>query len=209
MSLLFNMPSRLVIAFLPRSKCLLASWLQSLSAVILEPPKIKYFTVSIVCLPICHEMMEPDAMILVFWILGQLFHSFIFIKRLFSFSSLSAIRVVSYAYLRLLIFLLAILIPVCASSSPAFCMMYFAYKLNKQGDNIQSWCTPFSIWNQFIVLFLVLTVASWSAYRFLRRQIRWCGIPISLGIFQFVVLHTVQRCVWSTQTLNYSWFIMC
>src|SRR5574337_892924 len=63
--------------------------------------------------------------------------SFTFIKRLFSSSSLSAIRVVSSAYLRLLIFLLAILIPACVSSSPAFLMMYSAHKLNKQGDNIQ------------------------------------------------------------------------
>ena len=68
--------------------------------------------------------------------------SFTFIKRLFN-SSLSAIRVVSSAYLRLLIFLLAILIPACASSSPTFHMMYSAYKLNKQGDNIQPQCTPF------------------------------------------------------------------
>ena len=66
MSLLFNMLSRLVIAFLPRSKCLLISWLQSPSAVILEPPKIKSLTVSIVSPPICHEVMGPDAMILVF-----------------------------------------------------------------------------------------------------------------------------------------------
>src|SRR5574341_193020 len=63
--------------------------------------------------------------------------SFTFIKRLFSSSSLSAIRVVSSAYLRLLIFLPAILIPACVSSTPAFLMMYFAYKLNKHGDNIQ------------------------------------------------------------------------
>ena len=66
MSLLFNMVSRLVIAFLPRSKCLLISWLHSPSAVILEPPKIKDVTVSIVFPSICHEMMGPDAMILVF-----------------------------------------------------------------------------------------------------------------------------------------------
>ena len=65
-SLLFNMLSRLVIAFLPRSKHLLISWLQSPSAVILEPPKIKSLTVSIVSLSICHEVMGPDAMILVF-----------------------------------------------------------------------------------------------------------------------------------------------
>ena len=66
MSLLFNMLSRLVITFLPRSKHLLISWLQSPSAVILEPPKIKSTTVSTVSPSICHEMMGPDAMILVF-----------------------------------------------------------------------------------------------------------------------------------------------
>ena len=63
MSLLFNMLSRLVIAFLPRSKCLLISWLQSPSAVILEPPQIKSDTVSKVSPSICHEVMGPDAMI--------------------------------------------------------------------------------------------------------------------------------------------------
>ena len=66
MSLLFNMLSRLVIAFLPRSKHLLVSWLQSPSAVILEPQKIKSVTVSIVFPSICHEVMGLDAMILVF-----------------------------------------------------------------------------------------------------------------------------------------------
>ena len=66
MSLLFNMLSRLVTAFLPRSKCLLISWLQSPPAVILEPPKIKSVSVSIVSPSICHEVIGPDAMILVF-----------------------------------------------------------------------------------------------------------------------------------------------
>ena len=66
MSLLFNMLSRLVIHFLPRSKCLLIAWLQSPSAVILEPPKIKSLTVSVVSPSICHEVMGPDAMSLVF-----------------------------------------------------------------------------------------------------------------------------------------------
>ena len=70
MSLLFNMPSRLVIAFLPRNKRLLITWLQSPSAVILEPPKIKSVTVSIVSPSICHELMGLDAMILVFLILS-------------------------------------------------------------------------------------------------------------------------------------------
>ena len=65
MSLLFNMLSRLVIAFLPRSKCLLISWLQSPSAVILEPKKIKSLTVSMVSPSICHEVMGPDAMIFI------------------------------------------------------------------------------------------------------------------------------------------------
>ena len=66
MSLLFNMLSRLVITFLPRNKGLLISWLQSPSAVILEPPKIKPLTVYIVTPSTCFEMMEPDAMIFVF-----------------------------------------------------------------------------------------------------------------------------------------------
>ena len=99
--LLFNMLSRLVIAFLPRSKHLLISWLQSLSAVILEPKKIKSVTVSIISPSICHEVMELDAMILVFWMLSFKptfsFSFFTFIKRLFS-SSLSATRVVSSVY---------------------------------------------------------------------------------------------------------------
>ena len=94
--------------------------------------------------------MGSDAMILVFWMLSFKptfsLSSFTFIKRLFSSSSISAIRVGSSAYLRLLIILPAILIPACASSSPAFLMMYSAYKLNKQGDNIQPWRTPFPIW---------------------------------------------------------------
>ena len=66
MSLLFNMLSRLAIAFLPRNKCLLISWLQSPSAVILEPKKIKPVTVSIVSPSICHEVMGPDAMVFIF-----------------------------------------------------------------------------------------------------------------------------------------------
>ena len=139
MSLLFNMLPRLVITFLPRSKHILISWLQSPSAVILEPKRIKSATVSTVSPSISHEVMGPDAMILIFWMLSFKptfsLSYFTFIKRLFSSSSVSAIRVVSSAYLRLLIFLLAILIPACAFSSPEFLMMYSAYKLNKQGYN--------------------------------------------------------------------------
>ena len=155
MSLLFNMLSRLVIAFLPRNTCHLISWLQSSSAVIVEPKKIKSVTVSTVSPSICHEVMGPDVMILVFRMLSFKLKfslsSFTFIKRLFRFSSLFAIKVLSSVYLRLLIFLLTICIPVCALSSLAFCMMYSVQKLNKQGDNIQPLYTPFPIWNQSIV----------------------------------------------------------
>ena len=138
------MLSRLVITFLPRSKHLLISWLQSPSAVILEPPKIKSATVSPA---ICHEVMGLHAVILVFWMLSFKstfsLSSFTFTKGLFSSSSFSAIRVVSSAYLMLLVFLPAILIPDCASSSPVFLVIYSAYKLNKRGDNIQPWRTLF------------------------------------------------------------------
>ena len=98
--------------------------------------------------------MGSDAMILVFWMLSfkPVFSlpSFTFIRRLFSSSLLSVIRVVSSACLRLLLFLLAILIPACSSSSPALHIMYPAYKLNDQGDNIQPWCTPFPILNKSV-----------------------------------------------------------
>ena len=94
------------------------------------------------------------------------------------------------AYLRLLIFLPAILIPAFASSSRTFCMMCSAYKLNKL--NIQSWRNPCLIWNQSVVLCSVLTVVSWPAYRFLRRKVRRCGSPISFKIFYSVL--------WSTQS---------
>ena len=113
--------------------------------------------------------MGPDAMIFLLWMLSfkptfslsfiliSLSLSFTFIKRLFSSSSLSAIRVASSAYLRLLI-LMAILIPAYTLFSLAFHMMYSACKLNnKQGDNMQPWHTPFPIWNQSVVSCPVLT----------------------------------------------------
>ena len=143
MSLLFNKLSRFVKGFLSRTKCLSISWLHSPSAVILEPKNINSVTLSIVSLPIWHEVMGLDAIIFVFQMLSFKpafsLSYFTFIKRLLSSSSLSAIRVMSSAYLRILIFLPAILIPASASSSPAFHIMYSAYKLNKHGDNIQPW----------------------------------------------------------------------
>ena len=122
--------------------------------------------------------------IFIFWILSFKptfsLPSFTYIKRLFSSSSHSAIRVESSVHLRLLIFLPAILIPACVSSSPAFHIMYSAYKLNKQGDNIQPWRTPFPIWNQCVVPYPVLTAASWLAYRFFKRHSIVKGRDITL-----------------------------
>ena len=99
--------------------------------------------------------------------------SFTFIERLFTPSSFSAIRVVSSAYLRLLIFFLAVLLPACDSSSLAFHMLYSAWKLNKWSDNIQPCCTPFPVWNQSLVPCPVLTVASWSEYRLHDEMVGW------------------------------------
>ena len=150
------------------------------------------------CFPICLLWSDErtDAMIFIFWMLsfkpGFSLSSFTFIKRLFSSYSFSAVKVVLSAYLRLLIFLLIILIPACVSSSLAFCMMYSAYKLNKQVDNIQPWHISFPILNQSIVPCQVLTAASWPKYKFHRRQVRWSGILICLRIF--------QSFLWSTQS---------
>ena len=147
MSLLFNMLSRLVITFLPRSECFLISWLQSPSVVILELKKNKVCH-CFHCFPIyfpwsdgtrCHDLsflnVEFSAK---FFTLLFYFH-----QEALSSSSISAIRVVSSAYLKLLVFLPAILIPACASSSPVFLLMHSAYLLNKQGYNIRPWLTPF------------------------------------------------------------------
>ena len=104
MSLLFNTLSRFITAFHQRSKCLLISWLHSPFAVILEPKRIKSMTASTFPPSICHEVMGLDAMILVFLMLSFKpafsLSSFTIIRRLFSFSLLSAIRVVSSTYLR-------------------------------------------------------------------------------------------------------------
>ena len=122
-------------------------------------------------------------------VLSQLFHSPLSLSSRYS--------SVSSAFLRLL-FLPAILIPDCASSSLAFCMMYSAYKWNKQGDNIQPWCTPFPIWNQSEVPYLVLTVVSWPAYRFLKRQVRWSYI-LSLEEFSTVCCDPHSKRLWNSQ----------
>ena len=176
-SLLFNSPSRFVIAFLPRSKCLLISWLQSPSAVILEPKKRISVTVPTLCVLVtqlyptlwdpmdcsspgssvrgnspgkntgvgCHALLQGifptqglnPGLLHCRWILYCLSHQ------------RSPKEATRRAYLRWLIFLLEILIPACESSSLTFPMMYSAYKLNKQSDNIhldvlisQFWTSP-------------------------------------------------------------------
>ena len=191
MSLLFNMLSRLVIAFLLRRKCLLISWLQSPPAVILEPKKIKSVTVSFVSPSICHQMMGVDAMIFVYWMLSFKpafsLSAFTFIKRLFSSSWLSLITVVSSAYVRLLIFLLAILIPAYASSSPIFHMMYSAYKL-KEVLNLEPVCCSTSSSNY---CFLTCIQVSQEA-----GQVVWYSHLLK-NFPQFVVIHTVS--FWCSQ----------
>ena len=134
---------------------------------------------------ICHKVMGPDAMILVFWMLSFKpafsLSSVTLIKRLFSSSSLYTIRVVSSAYLRLLIFLLAILISAFDFTSLALCKMYSAQKLNKQGDNIQPWHTPFphffaSQYEKFVIFpeyFKSLTLPSGDQGNFM------CSHPLS------------------------------
>ena len=156
-----------------------------------SPPKIKSNTTSTVSPSVYHEVMRPDAMILVFWMLSfkPAFHFHQEALRfLFAFCCKGAVTCVS----EITDISHGNFDSSCVSSSPAFLLMSFAYKLNKQGDNIQPLHTPFPICNQSIVPCLVLTVASWPAYRFLKRQVRWSGIHISWRIF--------QNLLWSTQS---------
>ena len=140
---------------------------------------------------ICHEVMGLDAMILVFLIFSfkpaLSLSFFTLIKRLFSSFSLSAIRVVSSSYLKLLMFLPPFLIPACNPDQH-----FSAYRLNKQSNSRQPCHTPFSMLNQSVVPYWGLTVASWPTYRFLRKQVRKSSIPISLRAFHSLL--------WSTQS---------
>ena len=118
--------------------------------------------------------------------------SFTLIKRFFSSSLLSTIRLVSSAYLRLLRVLPPVLILACNWSSPAFLMISSAYRLNKQGGSRQPCHAPFWILNQSVVPCRVLILPSWPAYRFIRRQGIWSGILTSLRPF-----HSLS---WSTKS---------
>ena len=183
LSLLFNILSWFVIAFLPRNKYLLISWLQLLSVVILEPKKIKSATIIIFSPSICQEVIGPDATIFIYWMLNFKpafsLSSFTFIGRLFSFS-LSAIRVVSLAYLRLLIYLPEILISACDSSSLAFLMLYSACQLNKQVTIYSLDVLSSQFWTSSLLHVQFLTVASWPANR---KQVKWSGLLMSWRIF--------------------------
>ena len=186
MPLLFNTLSRFVIDFLPKTKHLFISWLQS---------PIKSVTVSTVSPSICHKVMGPYAIIFIFWMLdfklAFSLSSFTFIQRFFSSSSLSAIRVVSSAYLRLLIFLPEIWIPVCDSSSPVFCMMYSAYKLNKQGDRYTALKHSFPNFEPTLCSISSSNCCFLTCIQVSQEAVRWCGIPISLRI--------LYSLFWSTQ----------
>ena len=180
------MLSRLVITSLPRRKHLLISWLQSPSTVILEPKKIKSDTVSTVSPFISHEVMGQDAMILVFWMLSFKptfsLSSFTFIKRLFSSSSLSAIRVMSSAYLRLFIS------PGNLDSSLCFLHSSISHDVLCIEVKWVGW--PYTaLAYSFSYLEPVCCSMSSSNCCFLtyiqmsQGQVRWSGIPISWRIF--------------------------
>ena len=176
MSLLFNTLSGFVIALLPRRKYILISWLQSSSAVILERKKIKSVTVSTFPLSICHEVMVPDVIILVFkcWVLSQLLYSLLFPSPSsylvpLHFMLLESYHLYIWGYWY---FSQQSQFQLESNSSMSFCMMYSAYKLNKQGDNIEPCCTPFPILKHSIVPCPVLNLPSWPTYRFFLRRDR-------------------------------------
>ena len=168
------------------------------SAGILECKKVKSATTSTFPPSICHEVMEPNAKIFE-CCFKSAFHSPLSLS---SRSSLVSLHFLTLEWHHLLIWgywyfswqtcSQLVIHPACHFT---WCTLYTSvYKLNKQGDNIQLWHTAFPIWNQSIVSFPVLTVASWPVYRFLRRQVRWFGIPISLRIFHGLL--------WSTESQN-------
>ena len=144
---------------------------------ILEPKEINSFTVSIVSPSICHEAMGPSAVIFIFWILSfkPTFSllSFIFIKRLCHKGVIICISEVTDIFP-------AILIPAYPSSSLAFYMMYSACNLNKRGNNIQPWHTPFPVWNHSVVPWLVLTNCCFFTYLQISQepgQVVWYSNP--------------------------------
>ena len=187
------MLSGLVITFLPRSKSLLISWLQSPSAVILEPQKMKSATVSTVSSSISHEVMGSDAMIFIFWMLS--------FKPNFSLST--SLHQEAFEFLFTFchkgdVMCISEVIDIFPGNLDSSLCFFQSSISHKQGDNIQPWCTSFPIWNQSVVPCPVLTVASWPAYRFLKRLVRWSGIPISFRISTVYCDPQSQR-LWHSQ----------
>ena len=186
MSLVFNMLSRFVITFLPRSK-LLFNFMAAVTIYSNFGAQENKIFNSFHCFPIYFP--RSGAMILVFecWVLSQLFHSPLSVSS--SGSLVPLCFLVSSVCLWSLIFLPAILISACASSNPEFHLMYSAEKLNKLGDNIQPWCTPFPIWNQSIgsnCCFLTRIQISQEA-----GKVVWYSHLLK-NFPQFVVIHTIK-----------------
>ena len=186
----FNILSRFVRAFLLRGKCLLISRLQSLFTVISKHKIRKSVTTSTFLLWTFGTGSQDPKVLNVEFQAGFSLSSFTLIKKLFSFSSPSAIRVIylniwGYWYFSQQSWFQFVSYP---AQHFTWCT-YSAWMLNKQGGNIYSRCTPLPIWNQLVFPCLVLTAASWSTYGFLRRQVNCSVIPIFKNFPQFVVIH--------------------
>ena len=206
MSLLFNMLFRLVLAFFPRSKRVLISWLQSPSAVILKPKKRKSVSIStfphLFAMKCCDQM--PWSSFFERWVLSQLFYS--------PLSPSIRGSLVPLCFLPLKWYHLPI--SGCwyfsqqswlqfVSHSAQHFTWYSAYKLNKQGDNTLMY--SFSKFEQ-VSCFMSSSVGSCPAYRFLRRQVRWSGIPISLRIFHSLLWSTQSKALVKSMKQKYMFF---
>ena len=204
-SLLLNTLSRFVIAFPPRSSRLdfIAAVTTHIHFRAQKEEICHYFQLFPFYLPWsngagCHDLSFFCLFVCFSFKLVFSLSSFTLIKRFFSASSLSAIRVLSSPYLRLLMFLPPIVILACNSFSLAFLVMCSIDNLKIQSDNRQPCYTPFSILNLSVVPYRVLTVASWHTYRFLRRQVNpHTGFSVLYSYHfksfpQFIMIHTVK-----------------
>ena len=189
---LMQLLQNFVIAFLPRSKCLLISWWQSPSAVILEHKKIKSAVLLLFTLLVAMTWWDWVLLLFFFNVEFQVrFFTLIFDHHQgtlywnFTFSHYSAIISISE-----IVGISATLFLVCHSFSPAFLSLYSAYKLNKQGDNTSLVVLLSQFWTSLLdyVFFLLLLLELHTGF----SGIMWAGIPISWRIFQFVVIHTVK-----------------